>query len=59
MEQETNEYRDNRLAAMKELEKLGFKPYGRAFPHDDLAKIRAEFEEGKSVTAAGDRKSVV
>ena len=38
---------------MAELEKLGFKPYGRAYPHDDLVKIRAEFEEGKEVSAAG------
>ena len=30
MDVETNEYRENRLAAMAELEKLGFKPYGRA-----------------------------
>ena len=30
MEVETNEYRENRLAAMAELEKLGFRPYGRA-----------------------------
>ena len=53
MEVETNEYRENRLAAMAELEKLGFRPYGRAYPHDDLAKIREEFEEGKEVSAAG------
>ena len=49
MEVETNEYRENRLAAMAELEKLGFRPYGRAYPHDDLAQIREAFEEGKEV----------
>ena len=53
MEVVTNEYRENRLAAMAELEKLGFRPYGRAYPHDDLVKIREEFEEGKEVLAAG------
>ena len=53
MEVETNEYLENRLAAMAELEKLGFRPYGRAYEHDDLAKIREEFEEGKEVSAAG------
>ena len=50
---ESNEYRENRLAAMAELEKLGFRPYGRAYPHEDLAKIRAGFEEGAEVSAAG------
>ena len=53
MEVVTNEYRENRLAAMAELEKLGFRPYGRAYPHDDLSKIRAEFSEGREVLAAG------
>lgn len=50
---EMNEYRENRLASMKALQELGFTPYGHAFPHDDLKKVRAEFEEGKSVTVAG------
>ena len=53
MAQEMNEYRANRLASMKALEELGFVPYGRAFPHTDLDKIRAEFEEDKRVRAAG------
>jgi lysyl-tRNA synthetase class 2 len=53
MAQEMNEYRANRLASMKALEELGFTPYGRAFPHTDLVKIRAEFEENKEVRAAG------
>ena len=53
MANETNEYRENRLAAMRALEELGFTPYGRAFPHTDLKEIRANFEENKAVTAAG------
>ena len=52
MAQEMNEYRANRLASMKALEELGFNPYGRAFPHTDLVKIRAEFEpQGMKVFA--------
>jgi lysyl-tRNA synthetase class 2 len=53
MAEEMNEYRANRLSSMKALEELGFIPYGRAFPHTDLVKIRAEFEENKEVRAAG------
>ena len=53
MAQETNEYRENRLASLKALADLGFTPYGHAFPHTDLKVIRAEFEEGKEVVAAG------
>ena len=44
MAQETNEYRENRLASMDALKALGFTPYGHAFPHTDLKVIRAEFE---------------
>ena len=53
MAQETNEYRENRLASLKALAELGFTPYGHAFPHTDLKVVRAEFEEGKEVTVAG------
>ena len=53
MAQETNEYRENRLASLKALAEMGFAPYGRAFPHTDLKVVRAEFEEGKEVTVAG------
>ena len=53
MAQETNEYRENRLASMDALRQLGFTPYGHAFPHTDLNDVRAQFEEGKEVTAAG------
>ena len=51
--QESNEYRDQRLANMKALADLGFKPFGHAFPHTDLKDVRAGFEENKTVTAAG------
>ena len=40
MAQETNEYRQNRLASMDALKALGFTPYGHAFPHTDLKVIR-------------------
>ena len=53
MAQETNEYRENRLASLRALAEMGFTPYGHAFPHTDLKVIRAEFEEGKEVVAAG------
>ena len=53
MAQETNEYREQRLASMATLKEMGFEPYGCKFEHDDLQKVRAEFEEGKSVRVAG------
>ena len=39
MAQETNEYRENRLASLRALADLGFTPYGHAFPHTDLKVI--------------------
>ena len=53
MAQETNEYRENRLAAMKSLQDLGFAPYGHAYPHTDLKEVRATYVEGAEVTVAG------
>ena len=53
MAQETNEYRENRLAALKALAEMGFTPYGHAYPHEDLKAVRAGFEEGKEVSVAG------
>ena len=53
MAQETNEYRENRLASLKVLAEMGFTPYGHAFPHEDLKAVRAGFEEGKEVSVAG------
>ncbi|MBR1870948.1 MAG: lysine--tRNA ligase [Kiritimatiellae bacterium] len=50
---EENEYRQNRLNAMSELEKLGFKPYGRAYDHTDLKTLREDFTEGATARAAG------
>lgn len=50
----SNEYRDQRLANMRELEKLGYRPFGAAFERTGrLAEIRAGFAEGKIVRAAG------
>ena len=50
---ETNEYRAQRLASMQVLKDMGFEPYGCKYDHEDLAKVRAEFEEGKAVRIAG------
>ncbi len=50
---ETNEYREQRLASMQKLAEMGFAPYGCKYDHDDLKKVRAEFEEGKRVRVAG------
>lgn len=51
--QSSNEYREQRIANMAQLEALGFKPYGEAFERTRLSEIRAGFEEGKIVRAAG------
>ncbi len=49
-----NLYREQRLANMRQLEALGHKPFGHAWPRSGrLAEIRASFEEGKTVSAAG------
>jgi len=50
-----NEYREQRLANMQALAKLGYTPFGKgAFPRSGrLAEIRAGFEAGESVSVAG------
>ena len=49
-----NEYRQQRLANMEALKNLGYEPFGHAFARTArLSEIRAGFEEGKKVTAAG------
>ena len=53
MAQEVNEYREQRLQSMKALKEMGFEPYGCKYDHEDLAKVRETFEEGKSVRIAG------
>ena len=50
---ETNEYREQRLQSMKTLREMGYEPYGCKYDHEDLKKVRAEFEEGKTVRVAG------
>ena len=50
---ETNEYRAQHLASMQALKDMGFEPYGCKYDHEDLVKVRAEFEEGKAVRIAG------
>ena len=50
---ETNEYREQRLQSMNALKEMGYDPYGCKYDHDDLKKVRAEFEEGKRVRLAG------
>ncbi len=48
------EYRAQRLANLRELESLGYAPYGGAFSRSGtLAEVRASFEEGKPVRIAG------
>jgi lysyl-tRNA synthetase, class II len=49
----TNEYRQQRIANMRQLEELGFNAYGAAFERTRLADIGAAFEEGREVRAAG------
>ena len=53
MAQETNEYREQRLQSMRTLAEMGYEPYGCKYDHEDLVKVRAEFEEGKRVRVAG------
>ena len=53
MAQETNEYREQRLASMKALREMGYEPYGRRYDHVDLKAARENFEEGKRVRVAG------
>ncbi len=53
MAQETNEYREQRLASMKALREMGYEPYGRRYDHVDLRAARENFEEGKPVRVAG------
>ena len=50
---ETNEYRAQRLASMQALKDMGFEPYGCKYDHEDLAKVRAEFDEAKAARIAG------
>ncbi|MBO7720884.1 MAG: lysine--tRNA ligase [Kiritimatiellae bacterium] len=50
---ETNEYREQRLANMKALAAAGRDPFGRRYDHEDLAAVRANFEEGRKVRVAG------
>ncbi len=50
----SNEYRDQRLVNMQELQKAGHRPFGMAFERTGrLAEIRAAFAEGQIVRAAG------
>lgn len=54
-----SEYREQRLAHMHELEKLGYSPFGAAFTRTgNVAEIRALYAEGLEVTAVGRVMSV-
>jgi lysyl-tRNA synthetase class 2 len=56
MEQKSgqNEFREQRLANMATLEEMGYDPFGQAYERTGtLGAIRAGFEEGTSVRAAG------
>ncbi|MFH0954168.1 MAG: lysine--tRNA ligase [Verrucomicrobiota bacterium] len=49
-----NEFRDQRIANMKKLEELGYKPFAGAFERSGrLSEIIAGFQEGKAVRVAG------
>ncbi len=50
---ENNEYREQRLQSMKALKEMGYEPYGRKYPHDDLKKVRETFSEGAAARIAG------
>ena len=50
---ETNEYREQRLASMRELAEMGFEPYGRKYEHTDLKVLRQTFVEGAEARVAG------
>jgi len=50
-----NEYRQQRLENLRQLEALGRKPYGGAFPRTGrLAEIRAGFQEEARARHWGD-----
>ncbi len=49
----SNEYREQRIANMRKLEEMGYKPFGSAFKRTRLAEIRRDFEEDKQARAAG------
>ena len=50
----SNEYRERRIENMRELEKLGYKPFGLAFDRTArVADLRAMYEENLVVRAAG------
>lgn len=54
MSETNNEYREQRLSNMKELTRLGFKPFGGRFERSGrIRDIRSEFAEDKEVRAAG------
>lgn len=49
-----SEYRQQRLANMKNLQEAGYRPFGHAFKRTGrLAEIRAGFREGGEISAAG------
>ncbi len=49
-----NEYRAQRLAKLEALRARGYKPFGEAFARTGrLAELKAAFEEGRAVRAAG------
>ncbi|MDP6526127.1 MAG: lysine--tRNA ligase [Kiritimatiellia bacterium] len=53
-DQDSNEYRQQRLANMEKLEELGYPAYGKAFDRSGrVAGIKAEFAEEKEVRACG------
>ena len=58
-EKTSSEYREQRLAHLREFEKIGYKPFGSAFPRTGrIAEVRSLYAEGLRVSAAGRVMSV-
>ena len=58
-EKTSSEYREQRLAHLREFEKIGYKPFGSAFPRTGrIAEVRSLYAEGLRVAAAGRVMSV-
>ncbi len=50
---ETNEFRAQRIANMKQLEERGYKPFGCAFERTRMSEVVAGFAEGQPARIAG------
>ncbi len=53
MTDESNVFREQRLANLHRLEAMGIRPYGGAFPRERIAELAARFQEGATARLAG------